>query len=265
MNRRSVRSVVVVCLCIAVPARADQVLPRGFAIPEQKVALAGVQLSKALQVDDRKALDDATASVAQALDGVKRWVADHPDQSTPAVARIVIAADKLLAAANRLRALLDQHVDGALIRQAAIDALHRGNELIDAHQGDPVRKEIAMPEALRKRVLAMLERIASDVQPASRAARRCSTRSRRTSTRTVRSLASCARSTRRARRTSARPSASRCAGRRAMKAAIVALAPMNACRDDARSGQCSSCGDLRRACLGSTSSPRTQGGGVVRH
>jgi len=227
--------VLIACLCIALPAAADQVLPRGFEVPEQKLALAGVPLSNALQVDDRKALDDTTATFAQALEAVKRWVADHPDQRTAAVARIVTAADKLAAAANRLRALLDQHADGALLRQGAIDGLHRWNELIEAHQGDPIRKEVALPEPLRKRTLAMLERVASEVQRnKSSCAKILDALSAHLDE--DRALAGKVRAIdearpqdqREAERVKVYPDAAR------WKAAIVALAPLNGCQDDAR-------------------------------
>src|SRR5262249_55459863 len=131
-------------LYVIVAACTNASASDAFATREQEFVLTGAQLGKAFQVEDRKALDEATAATAKAFGEMTRWLDAHQDQRTPRVARIVTAGEKLIASANRLRGLLDQHAAGPYLQQAAIDGLHRWNEVIDAHQGDPVRKEIAI-------------------------------------------------------------------------------------------------------------------------
>jgi hypothetical protein len=157
-------SITLFALVLCGTARADVTMSKDAIVRETEVAKAAVALGAALQGDDRPALDAAARELAAATKAFKTWLAAHPRERTPAIARIVTAAEKLAGAADRLRALDDQHAEPALLQQAAIDGLHRYNELIGAHQGDPPPAEIAMPPALLERFLKMMERIGRDAQ-----------------------------------------------------------------------------------------------------
>ena len=130
---------------------------------ETALAMAAVNLSTALQVDNRRALDVASLEMTRATKAFAAWLAAHPADRSPAIARIVPAAEKLVVAADRLRTLLDQHAAGPLVQQAAIDGLHRFNEFLNAHQGEPFPPELAMPAELVEQFVKMVERIGREV------------------------------------------------------------------------------------------------------
>jgi hypothetical protein len=149
---------------VAGSARADVTMSKEGVAHETPVAQAAVRLGAALQDSDRATLDRAAHDLTTTTEAFGGWLAGHDAERTPAIARIVTTAWKLGQAADRLRTLLDQHAAAPLLQQAAIDGLHRYNEFIGAHQGEPPPAEIAMPAALRERFLVMMERIGRDAQ-----------------------------------------------------------------------------------------------------
>lgn len=147
-----------------VTARAEVTMSPDAIVQETIVAKAAVRLGSALQHDDERELDLAVRAEVTATKDFDAWLAKHPKERTQEVARIVVAAQKLGQTAGELRLLIAAKADGALIQKRAIDGLHRYNEFIGAHQGDPPPKEIPIPDELRERAVKLLERLADDVQ-----------------------------------------------------------------------------------------------------
>jgi hypothetical protein len=162
--RRLAAVVVIAAACAS--ARADVTMSKDGVQHETPVAQAAVRVGAALQVNDPKQLDDAARELATATKAFSAWLAAHPRERTAAVARIETAATKLVGATDGLRALIVIGADPAQIHTAAIDALHRYNELIGAHQGEPPPPEVAVPDDLREAIVAMAERIGREVQGA---------------------------------------------------------------------------------------------------
>jgi hypothetical protein len=143
-------------------ARADIAMSQDGVAHETPVALAAVRLGNALRVVDIKELADATKAMATATAAFSTWLGAHPRERTDAV--IETAANKLVATADHLRTELDAKADPELIHQTAIDAVHRFNGVIGAHQGDPPPPEVAIPHELRDAFIAMNERVGARPQ-----------------------------------------------------------------------------------------------------